>query len=44
MAEDVGHVRGNVKSKRLHYRAGFLVRTSGSPNTSSNDSPCAPLA
>jgi hypothetical protein len=44
MAEDFGDVWWNVKLKGLHYREGFLARTSGSPNTSSNDSPFAPLA
>lgn len=44
MAEDVGHMRWNVKLEYAHYREDFLVRTSGSPNTSSNDSPFAPLA
>lgn len=44
MAEDFGYVWWNVNLKRAHYREDFLVRTSGSPNTSSNDSPFALLA
>lgn len=44
MADDFGYVWWNVKLKYAHYREGFLARTSGSPNTSSNDSPFAPLA
>jgi hypothetical protein len=44
MAQDFRYVRWNVKLKYAHYREDFLVRTSGSPNTSSNDSPFAPLA
>ena len=44
MAEDFGDVWWDVKLKRAHYREGFLARTNGSPNTSSNDSPFAPLA
>jgi len=44
MAEDFSYVRWNVKLKCAHYREDFLVRTNGSPNTSSNDSPFAPLA
>lgn len=44
VAEDIGYMRRNVELKRPHYRLDFVVFTSGSPNTSSNDSPFPPLA
>ena len=44
MAHDLGHVRWQVDPPDLHYRGRRLGGTSGSPNTSSNDSPRRPAA
>jgi hypothetical protein len=44
VANDLGHVRREVDSPGGHYRGRRLGGASGSPNTSSNDTPRWPAA